>query len=118
MTNIEKAGPERLALAGGGVDHFVPSILANLQRAQAPANQVSVVLADDPRHSLPFVEDKRALERWLAFTGLSLAALFFGLESRIPDSTAHPKSPTGSDLSRLLLLLSLTYGALSIFESG
>jgi hypothetical protein len=118
MTRIEKTGPERLALAGGGIDHFVPSILSNLQRAQQPANTVSVILADDPRHSLPFVEDKRALERWLAMSGLSLAVLFFGLESRIPESTAHPRSTTGSDLSRLLILLSLSYGALSIFESG
>jgi hypothetical protein len=118
MTRIERTGPERLALAGGGIDHFVPGILLNLQRAQAPANTVSVILADDPRHSAPFVDDKRGLERWLAVSGLSLAMLFFGLESRIPDSTLHPKSPTGTDLSRLLILLSLSYGALSIFETG
>src|SRR5262245_52954199 len=62
MTRIEQAGPERLALAGSGVAHFVPSILANLPRAQAPPSTVNVILADDPRHSLPFVEDKRALE--------------------------------------------------------
>ena len=118
MSRIEREGPERLALAGGGIDHFVPSILSNLQRAQQPPNTVSVILADDPRHSLPFVEDKRALERWLAFTGLSLAALFIGLENTIPTSTAHVRSPTGTDLSRLLILVSLAYGSLSIFESG
>jgi hypothetical protein len=118
MSRIEKTGPERLALAGGGINHFMPGILLNLQRAQQPANTVSVILADDPRHSPPFVEDKRALERWLAMSGLSLAMLFFGLESRIPESTAHPRSTTGSDLSRLLILVSLSYGALSIFESG
>jgi hypothetical protein len=118
MTRIEKTGPERLALAGGGVDHFIPGILLNLQRAQAPANTVSVILADDPRHSAAFVDDKRGLERWLAVSGISLAVLFFGLESRIPDSTLHPKSPTGTDLSRLLILLALSYGALSIFETG
>jgi hypothetical protein len=49
---------------------------------------------------------------------VSLAVLFIGLESTMPSSTAHPRSPTGTDLSRLLLLLSLAYGALSIFESG
>ena len=98
--------------------HFVPSILSNFQRAQQPPNTVSVILADDPRHSLPFVEDKRALERWMAFTGLSLAALFIGLENRIPLSTAKVRSPTGTDLSRLIILLSLAYGSLSIFESG
>ena len=118
MSRIEREGPERLALAGGGIDHFVPSILSNLQRAQQPPNTVSVILADDPRHSLPFVEDKRALERWLAFTGLSLAALFIGLENTIPTSTAQVRSPTGTDLSRLLILVSLAYGSLSIFESG
>ncbi len=118
MNRIEREGPERLALAGGGIDHFVPSILSNLQRAQQPPNTVSVILASDPRHSLPFVEDKRALERWLALTGLSLAALFIGLENTIPTSTAHARSPTGTDLSRLLILLSLAYGSLSIFESG
>jgi hypothetical protein len=118
MSRMEQAGPQRLALAGGGIDHFVPSILLNLQRAQQPANTVTLILADDPRHSPPFIEDKRALERWVALTGFSLAVLFIGLENRIPLSTAGPRPPTGTDLSRLLILLSLSYGALSIFESG
>lgn len=118
MSRIERQGPERLALAGGGIDHFVPSILSNLQRAQQSPNTVSVILADDPRHSLPFVEDKRALERWMALTGLSLAALFIGLENTIPTSTARARAPTGTDLSRMLILLALAYGSLSIFESG
>ena len=91
---------------------------ANLQRAQQPPNTVTLILASDPRHSLPFIEDKRALERWVALTGFSLAALFIGLENRIPSSTARDRSPTGTDLSRLLILLSLSYAALSIFESG
>ena len=94
MTRIEREGPERLALAGGGIDHFVPSILSNLQRAQQPPNTVSVILASDPRHSPPFVEDKRALERWLTLTGLALAALFIGLENTIPAKSAHARSPT------------------------
>jgi hypothetical protein len=118
MSRIESQGPERLALAGGGIDHFVPSILSNLQRAQQPPNTVSVILASDPRHSLPFIEDKRALERWLTLTGLGLAALFIGLENTIPAKSAHARSPTGTDLSRLLILVSLAYGSLSIFESG
>jgi hypothetical protein len=118
MSRIEREGPERLALAGGGIDHFVPSILSNLQRAQQPPNTVSVILASDPRHSVPFVEDKRALERWLALTGLGVSALFIGLEYTIPARSAHARSPTGTDLSRLLILLSLAYGSLSIFESG
>jgi hypothetical protein len=117
MTRIEQSGPERLALAGDAVAHFVPSILANFQRAQQPANTV-VNTEGDPRHSVPFVRDKQALERWAAVTMVGLAVLFIGLESRIPDSTATPRSPTGSDLSRLLILLALSYGALSIFESG
>jgi hypothetical protein len=118
MTRIEQAGPERLALAGGGIEHFVPSILSNLQRAQQPANTVSVILADDPRHSAAYVADKRALERWMALGGIALAALFIGLEITIPNSSARPRSPTGSDMSRLLLLVSLAYGSLSIFEVG
>ncbi|MGI9146366.1 MAG: hypothetical protein ACR2IK_07455 [Chloroflexota bacterium] len=118
MSRLEQAGPQRLALAGGGVDHFVPSILLNLQRAQQSANTVTNILADDPRHSLAYVEDKRNLERWLAFCGFGLATLFLGLETRIPVTTAGPRSPTGSDLSRMLILLALGYGALSIFESG
>jgi hypothetical protein len=118
MTRIEQSGPEQLALAGGGVDHFVPSILMNLPRANAPASTVSAVLAGDPRRSAPFIEDKRALERWLTLTGLSLAALFIGLETTIPVSTAHPRSPTGTDISRLLILVALAYGGLSLFESG
>jgi hypothetical protein len=118
MTRLEQQGPARLALAGDVVAHFVPSILANFQRAQQPPNTVTLVTAEDPRHSPAFVNDKRALERWAALTGLGLAILFIGLENRIPNSTAGPRSPTGTDLSRLLILVSLTYGALSIFESG
>jgi hypothetical protein len=64
------------------------------------------------------VDDKRGLERWMAVTGLSLALLFIGLEGRIPVSTAQVRSPTGTDLSRLLILVSISYGALSFFESG
>ena len=118
MTRMEQTGPQRLALAGDTLAHFMPSLLENFQRAQAPPNTVTLITADDPRHSVPFVEDKRALERWTAFTGLALAVLFIGLEERIPSSTARERSPTGTDLSRLLILLSLTYAALSIFESG
>jgi hypothetical protein len=118
MTRLEQAGPQRFALAGDTVAHFIPSILANFQRAQAPPNTVTSVTADDPRHSPAFVADKRALERWTAFTGVALAILFVGLEERIPNSTARERSPTGTDLSRLLLLVSVAYGALSIFENG
>lgn len=118
MTRIEQAGPERLALAGNVVAHFVPSILSNFQRAQQPPNTVTLITADDPRHSVAFVNDKRALERWTAFSGLTLAVLFIGLQERIPTSTASVRSPTGTDLSRLLILVSVAYGALSIFESG
>src|SRR5229473_2765679 len=74
MTRIEQSGPERLA----------------------PAGTVTVVLEGDPRHSSAFVEDKRALERWLAFTGVCLAVLFIGMEATIPVSTARPRSPTGT----------------------
>jgi hypothetical protein len=118
MTRLEQAGPQRFALAGDTVAHFIPSILANFQRAQAPPNTVSQITADDPRHTPAFVNDKRALERWTAFTGVALAILFIGLQERIPTSTAREPSPTGTDLSRLLILISVAYGALSIFESG
>jgi hypothetical protein len=118
MTRIEQSGPQRFALAGDTIAHFVPSILENFQRAQAPPNTVTLITADDPRHSVPFVADKRALERWTAFTGLALAVLFMGLQERIPESTARERSPTGTDLSRILILVSLAYGALSIFENG
>jgi hypothetical protein len=118
MTRIEQSGPERLALAGSGLDHFVPSILANLPRAQAGPTTVTNILAGDPRRSAEFIDDKRALERWMAFTGFSLAALFIGLESSIPTSRTHPRSPTGTDLARLLMLVSFAYGGLSFFETG
>jgi len=118
MTRLEQAGPGRLALAGDTLAHFMPSILENFQRAQAPPNTVTLITVDDPRHSAAFVNDKRALERWTAFTGLALAVLFIGLQERIPLSTAHERSPTGTDLSRMLILVSVAYGALSIFESG
>lgn len=118
MTRIEQTGPQRLSLAGDTLAHFMPSLLQNFQRAQAPPNTVTLITADDPRHSAPFVNDKRALERWTAFSGLALAVLFIGLQERIPQSTAHERSPTGTDLSRMLILISVTYGALSIFESG
>jgi len=118
MTRLEQTGPQRFALAGDTVAHFIPSILANFQRAQAPPNPVTFITADDPRHTPAFVDDKRALERWTAFTGVALAVLFIGLQERIPTSTARERSPTGTDLSRLLILISVAYGALSIFESG
>ena len=118
MTRMEQAGPARLALAGDTLAHFMPSLLENFQRAQQPSNTVTAISADDPRHTPAFINDKRALERWTAFSGLALAVLFIGLQERIPDSTVHPRSPTGTDLSRLLILVALTYGALSIFESG
>jgi hypothetical protein len=118
MTRVEQTGPQRFALAGDTVAHFIPSILSNFQRAQAPPNTVTLITADDPRHSPAFVDDKRALERWTAFTGVALAILFIGLQERIPTSTARERSPTGTDLSRLLILISVAYGALSIFESG
>ncbi|HEX8969842.1 MAG TPA: hypothetical protein VF937_18305 [Chloroflexota bacterium] len=117
MSRIEQAGPQRLALAGDTLAHFVPSILSNFQRAQQAPNTV-VNIEGDPRHSPAFIDDKRALERWLALTGLALAVLFIGLEDRIPNTVVKPRSPTGTDLSRLLILVSLAYGALSIFESG
>jgi hypothetical protein len=118
MTRIEESGPLHLSLAGGGITHFVPSILSEFRRAQLSPSTVNTVDPADPRHSLAFVDDKRALERWMALTGVSLAVLFLGLESRIPVSTAQPRSPTGTDLSRLLVLVAITYGALSFFESG
>jgi hypothetical protein len=118
MTRIEESGPQHLALAGGGITHFVPSILAEFRRAQLSPSTVNAVDPADPRHSIAFVEDKRALERWMALSGVSLAVLFVGLESRIPVSTAQARSPTGTDLSRLLILISISYGALSFFESG
>ena len=96
----------------------MPSILAEFRRAQLSPTTVNASDSADPRHSPPFVEDKRALERWMAFSGLSLAVLFIGLEGRIPVSTVQVRSPTGTDLSRLLILLSISYGALSFFESG
>jgi hypothetical protein len=118
MTRLEQAGPRQFSLAGDTLAHFMPSLLENFQRAQQPPNTVTLITADDPRHSVLFVNDKRALERWTAFTGLALAILFIGLQERIPISTARERSPTGTDLSRLLILLSVSYGALSIFESG
>ena len=41
MTRIEQSGPQRFALAGDTVAHFIPSILENFQRAQAPPNTVT-----------------------------------------------------------------------------
>jgi len=117
MTRIEQSGPARLALNGDVVAHFMPSILINFQRAQQPPNTV-VNTQGDPRYSLPFIRDKQALERWTAFFGLSISVLFIGLQERIPYSTANPRSPTGTDLSRMLILISLTYAALSLFETG
>src|SRR5262245_11657091 len=118
MTRLEQSGPQRFALAGDSLAHFMPSLLQNFQRAQAPPNTVTLITADDPRHSPAFVNDKRALARWPDFTGLALAVLLIGLQERIPMSTARERSPTGTDLSRLLILVAVTYGAMSIFESG
>jgi hypothetical protein len=117
MARLEQSGPTRLALAGGGVERFVPSLLANLQRANQPPSTVTAVLAGDPRRSPQYIDHKRALERWVAVIGLGLAALFIGLESTIPEGSAAARSPIGSDLARLLMLLSLALAGLSFFES-
>jgi hypothetical protein len=118
MTRIEQSGPPRLALAGGSIDRFVPSILTNFSRANAPASTVNAPSSADPRRSIEYVADKRALERWMALTGFGLSALFIGLEQTVPESRATSRSPIGTDLARLLVLLSLAYAALSFFESG
>jgi hypothetical protein len=118
MARLEQSGPEGLALASGGVDRFVPSILANLQRAQQPPSTVTAVLAGDPRRSPQYIDLKRSLERWLAALGIGLAALFIGLESTIPEGSTAARSPLGSDLARVLILLALAYFGLSFFESG
>jgi hypothetical protein len=118
MTRLEQAGPPRLAITGSGVERFVPSLLANLQRAQQSPSTVTAVLAGDPRRSPEYIDHKRALERWVAVIGLGLAALFLGLESTIPEGSAAARSPIGSDLARLLILLSLAMAGLSFFEGG
>jgi hypothetical protein len=116
MTRLEQSGPERLAIAGSGLDRFVPSLLSNLQRANQPPSTVTAVLAGDPRRSPQYIDLKRALERWVAVIGLGLAALFIGLESTIPEGSAAARSPIGTDLGRLLILLSLALAGLSFFE--
>jgi hypothetical protein len=116
MTRLEQEGPERLAIAGSGLERFVPSLLSNLQRANLPPSTVTAVLAGDPRRQPQYIELKRSLERWVAAIGLGLAALFIGLESTIPEGSAAARSPIGSDLARLLMLLSLALAGLSFFE--
>jgi hypothetical protein len=118
MTRIEQSGPPRLALAGGSIDRFVPSLLTNLPRANAPASTVNAPSSADPRRSPAYIADKRALERWMALTGFGLSALFIGLEQTVPDTRAIARSPIGTDLARLLVLLALAYAALSFFENG
>jgi hypothetical protein len=118
MTRIEQSGPPRLALAGGGIDRFVPSVLMALPRANAPPSVVNAPSPTDPRRSPDYIGDKRALERWMALLGLGLSALFVGLEQTVPERRAVNRSPIGTDLARLLVLLSLAYFALSFFENG
>src|SRR5262249_26882865 len=112
MTRIEQSGPPLLALAGGGIDRFVPSRLGNFQRANAPPSTVNAPLSTDPRRSPQYIADKRALERWMALIGFGLSALFIGLEQSVPESRGVTRSPIGTDLARLLVLLALTYAAL------
>ena len=118
MARIEASGPAQLALAGSGVARFVPSILASMARPNAPQPTGGGFDQFDPRRSLPYVQDKRALERWLALVGFGLAGAFIGLDNTSPSSSRTPRSQTGTDLARILVLLSLTWAALSIFESG
>jgi hypothetical protein len=118
MTRIEQAGPAQLSLAGGGIARFVPSILSAMARPNAPQSSGGGFAQFDPRHSPEYVNDKRALERWTAMAGFGLSALFIGLENTIPINPTAPRSQTGTDLARILMLLSLTWLALSIFESG
>jgi hypothetical protein len=117
MSRLEQDGPERLAIAGSGLERFVPSLLSQLRRANQPPTTVTAVLAGDPRRSPQYIELKRWLERSVAIVFLGLAALFLGLESTIPEGSATARSPIGSDLARLLILLGLALLALSFFEA-
>ncbi len=118
MTDIEQRGPAQLALAGGGLGRFVPSLLMNLPRANAPAATVNAPSSSDPRRSPAYIGDKRALERWMALGSFGLAALFVGMEQTATETRTESRSPIGTDLARLLVLLALAYGALSFFENG
>jgi hypothetical protein len=119
MTRIEQSGPPQLALAGGGLGRFLPSLLTNLSRANAPAATVNAPSPNDPRRSPGYIADKRALERWMALGFVGLSALFIGLQQTAPpDTRAVQRSPIGADLARLLVLLALAYGSLSFFENG
>jgi hypothetical protein len=118
MDRLEQSGPPRLALAGSGIERFVPSLLINLPRANAPPSTVNAPSTLDPRRSPAYINDKRDLERWMSVICFGLSSLFVGLEQTIPDRSSAARSPIGSDLARLLVLLALAYGALSFFESG
>ena len=118
MTGMEQSGPQQLALAGGGLGRFVPSLLTNLPRANAPPSTVNAPSPTDPRRSVAYISDKRQLERWMALGGFGLSALFVGLEQTASESRGLPRSPIGTDLARLVILLALAYGALSFFENG
>jgi len=107
MTRLEQSGPERLAIAGSGLERFVPSLLSNLQRANQPPSTVTAVLAGDPRRTPQYVDLKRALQRWVTV---------IGLESTTPEGSAAARSSIGTDLGRLLILLSLALAGLSFFE--
>jgi hypothetical protein len=118
MTRIEQSGPQQLALAGGGLGRFVPSLLANLPRANTPPSTVNAPSPADPRRSVAYISDKRQLERWMALGGFGLSALFIGLEQTASESRGLARSPIGTDLARLVILLALAYAALSFFENG
>ena len=50
--------------------------------------------------------------------GFGLSALFVGMEQTAAETRTESRSPIGTDLARLLVLLALAYGALSFFENG
>jgi hypothetical protein len=126
MVALERAGGERLAEVGSGLNRLLPSIFTSLSKANAAFNSPTRTSnPNDPRTAPAYVDLKRWLERWVAVAGVGFACLLFGLDEMRgvipppgPEGSVPRHVPITTDVARFVLMAAAAWGALSFFETG
>jgi hypothetical protein len=119
MDRIEAGTTPRFAEVGNELGRVIPTIITYVVRGSVPIDPPTADGAVDPKRTRPYLDAKRGLERWIALFGLGLGALIVGVDQATsPPSPRRegPPSSLGSDVSRVLVMLSLAYAGLSFFE--
>jgi hypothetical protein len=125
MVAIEEASSPQNSQVGTGLTRLLPSIFTTLGNPYANFN--TPTRAPDPynpRTQPGYVEEKRALERWIALAGVGFACLLFGVDDvreappPAPEGTIPEHVSVTSDVARFVLLAAIAWGAFSFFETG